>query len=347
MSSLSEIANSFIEDGEAIEVDVVINDVLTYKLSKPVLVKVRKAGKGGTKAQHSKKAWASHCAKVYHSFDKVGATFVELVVQQYKNGTLSERMHTTFGAVEFLWKHLQSKVVFHVDGIPCKPDESTLTALTTNTRTILLCEEMVVKEPLTKKRKRDSSGSSSASLIRNRIETMINGDNWLTITTKDGKPVVRIYPAHREQVFRQTAPNQIKTKTEYKIRISQYNPTTKWSKKTPPRSPQFLEKMISFGKNSRWQYIGGDGGGYAAYFSNFFDVKLGEWLIPVSATATHSDNISAPYDAKETFRRRLFQSLDEMCEKVLPHLKYPETRVVHKSDIVLRKDYTPIEIREL
>ena len=73
-------------------------------------------------------------------------------------------------------------------------------------------------------------------------------------------------------------------------------------------------------------------------------MKLGDWLIPVSATAITSDNVEGTFSAEQAFRNKLFKTTDHVCNTVVAKLLYPEIRIVRFSNIILKDGgYTPLK----
>lgn len=340
MTSLTSIASNFIEPYDVC-VDIVIDGKKSFKLTNITECIPRKiCDPAAQRGKRKKKLWAKHFVKSDYSSYPIRSV-TELCVQQYlDNGKFSEKMHTTYDMLEFVWKNLDAEVHFDVDGIKYQAKEKTLRALSNKKRSVLISEEMVVKEP-SNKRRRVSPKKKSTSLVTNHIESFLYGDNYLTIVTKTGEPLVRVYPAWKEQIITQTTPASVTTHAEYKVRISQYSATERsWSPKSKPQNASVLHYLEVIGDKGLWRILEG---GKTVFFSNYFDVKLGDWLIPVSATAVTSDNIDYDYSEQIAFRRKLFQSTRDICSKLLSNMLYPEIRIVRCSDIVLKDGYTPLK----
>ena len=337
--SLATIASNFIETNDVI-VNVIMDGKKFLKLTKITKCKVRQVDDpSANRATRTKKLWENHLDTSYYYFEGLGGSFIELCVQKYlDNGKLSGKMHTTYQMLKFLWKNLENvEVLFDVNGLKYEAKEDTLRELSNASRDIFISEEMVVKEPLNTKRRRVSPQKKSPNLVINHIESFLYGDNYLTIVEKNGKPVVRIYPAWREEIIKQIKPGQTRKTTEYKVRISQYSDSERtWSPKSPPYNASVLEHLQCIGEKGRWRTVNDR----AVFFSNFFDVKLGDWLIPVSATAVTSDNNNGNFAERNAFRNKLFQRTNDMCTILFSKLLYPETRIVRCSDLVLREEYT-------
>lgn len=340
MASLASIASDLIETYDVC-VDIVIDGKKSFKLTnitECIPKQIRDPSAEG--GERKKKLWKKHFDTSYYDCDAI-CSVTELCVQQYlDNGKFSDKMHTTYAMLECVWKNLDAEVYFDVDGIKYQAEEKTLRALSNASRTILISEEMVVKEP-SNKRRRVSPKKKSTSLVTNHIESFLYGDNYLTIVTKTGEPLVRVYPAWKEQIITQKTPASETTHAKYKVRISEYSAKERsWSAKSKPQNASVLKYLQVIGEKGHWRFLEG---GNTVFFSNYFDVKLGDWLIPVSATAVTSDNIEDNYSERMAFRRKLFESTRDICYKLLPNMLYPEIRIVRCSDIVLKDGYTPLK----
>ena len=338
MTSLPSIVSDFIDETDVC-VDVFIDGKKSFKLTNIRKVTPRKVCDPSlTGGERKKKLWKNHFLTSYYNNSAI-CIVTELCVQQYlDNEKLSDKTHTTYDLLEFLWKNLDVEVYFHADGLKYEAKERTLHVLSNASRTMLISEEMV-KEPSNKKRR--VAPKKSISLINNHIESFLNGDNYLTIVKKTGELLLRVYPAWKELHITETSPEDVRTHAEYKIRISQYCLTErKWGPKSPPRDSYVLTYLSNIAERGDWGYIGNT----AVFFSNFFDVKLGDWLIPVSATAITSDNVEGTYAAEQAFRDKLFKTIDHVCNTVVSNLLYPEVRILRCSNIILKDGgYTPLK----